>query len=112
MLWVMNTTVFGRLRQNDGDLALQLLAGDGVERAERLVEQQHVRIERERARDADPLLHAAGQFVRIMVGEAVESDEPDEALGALAICAAGSFATSSPKATLRATVSQGNRLNC
>ena len=60
------------------------------------------RVERERAREADPLLHAAGQLVRIMADEALEADQAHEALGALlAFCAAGSFATSSPKATLR-----------
>ena len=57
----------GRLRQNDGDLALKLLARDGIERAERLIEQQHVGVEGERAREADALLHAAGQLVRIVL---------------------------------------------
>ena len=72
-----------RLREDDGNLALQLLPGDGVERAKRLIEQQHVGIKRERPGEADALLHAAGQFVRIVADEALEPDEPHEALGAL-----------------------------
>ena len=39
-----------------------LLAGDGVERAERFVHQQHFGIERQRPRDRDALPHAAGQL--------------------------------------------------
>lgn len=39
-------------------LLLKLDAGDAVEHAEWFVEQQHFRIEREGARDADALAHA------------------------------------------------------
>ena len=38
-----------------------------VERRERLVEQQHARLDRERAREGDALLHAAGELVRVAV---------------------------------------------
>ena len=41
---------------------LQLDARQRVEHAERLVEQQHARRQRERARDADALLHALRQL--------------------------------------------------
>ena len=51
------------------DLDLHLLAQVLVERAERLVEQQHVGIEHEAARQRHALLLAAGQFARIAVGE-------------------------------------------
>ena len=44
----------------------KLPAAQIEERTERLVEQQHVGIEGERAGKADPLLHAAGQYVRIV----------------------------------------------
>ena len=37
------------------------IAGDRIERAERLVHQHHVGSRRQRARDADPLALAAGQ---------------------------------------------------
>ena len=52
--------------------AAQLLAHLGVERAERLVEQQHLRLDRERARQRDALALAAGELGRIAVGEPVE----------------------------------------
>jgi hypothetical protein len=42
------------------DLDLHLLAQVLVERAQRLVEQKHIRIEHEAARERDPLLLAAG----------------------------------------------------
>ena len=48
---------------------LHLAAGERIERGERLVHQQHGRLHRERARDGDALLHAAGQHVRIDVRE-------------------------------------------
>ena len=44
-------------------LVLERDAGDRIERAERLVEQQHARARRERARDADALALAARQLV-------------------------------------------------
>ena len=54
-----------RLRQ----VALQHHAGLRVDRGERLVEQQHVRIDGERARQRHALAHAAGQLVRIVTGK-------------------------------------------
>src|SRR6266545_4656502 len=50
-------------------LVLQAVAGLRVQRGERLVHQQHVRVESEATGDRDPLLHAAGQLVRVPVGE-------------------------------------------
>ena len=46
-----------------GQLALERLAQLGVERAERFVEQQHPRLQDERAGEGDPLLLAARQLV-------------------------------------------------
>ena len=60
-----------------------LLHGDlrhGVERAERLVEQQDLGLHRQRAGDADALRHAARKLARIGVGEVAEADERDVAL--------------------------------
>ena len=48
-------------------LGLHGLARLRVERAERLVHQQHLRVDGERARDADALLHAAGELMRAAV---------------------------------------------
>ena len=55
----------------------------GVERAERLVHQQDLRIERERARERGALAHAAGKLRRIAVLKAAEPDQIDEGLRAL-----------------------------
>ena len=38
-----------------------LRRGDGIERARRLVHEQHLRLDRERARNAEPLLLPAGE---------------------------------------------------
>ncbi len=46
---------------------LQMGAGQGVERAERLVEQQDLRLHGQRPGNADALLHAAGDFRRALV---------------------------------------------
>ena len=55
--------------------AAQLLAHLRVERAERLVEQQHLRLDRERARERDALALAARELVRVAVGDPVELHE-------------------------------------
>ena len=52
--------------------AAQLLAHLGVERAERLVQQQHLGFDRQRARQRDALPLAAGELVRVAVGQPVE----------------------------------------
>ena len=57
------------------ELVLQPRARQRVERAERLVQQQHLRLHRERAGDADALLHAARNLVRELVLGVRESDE-------------------------------------
>ena len=46
------------------DLVLQRGARQRVERAERFVEQQHLRVHRQRARHRDALPHAAGKLAR------------------------------------------------
>ena len=62
-------------RPDAQQLVLHLDARQLVERAERLVHQQDLRIERERAGDGDALLHAAGQLGRILGAGARETDE-------------------------------------
>jgi hypothetical protein len=49
-------------------LVLELGPDDGVDRAERLVHQQHRRIGGERTCDTDALLLAAGELVRVALG--------------------------------------------
>ena len=53
-----------------------------VERAERLVEQQHLRLEHQRARDADALAHAAGKLRRIGLGEVRKPHEGERVVDA------------------------------
>ena len=61
-------------------LVLHVAPDQGIERAEGLVEQQHLGIERERAGEADALLHASGELVGVLVLEAGQSDELDHLL--------------------------------
>src|SRR3954453_6324537 len=60
----------------------QLLAHLGVERAERLVEQQDARLDGERARQRDTLALATGELAGIAVGEPIELHEIEQLLHA------------------------------
>ena len=64
---------------------LQIGTGDRVERAEGLVEQDHIGIGGERAGNRDPLALAAGELPRLPRGELrrVESHELERALASL-----------------------------
>ena len=64
------------------DRAAQFFADLRVERAEGLVEQQHLRLVRERARHGDALLLAAGELRRQAVVHALERDQPQQLLAA------------------------------
>src|SRR5215831_15276669 len=52
-----------------------------VERAERLVHQEDLRVERQRAPDRDALLHPARQLARIFLGEAGKPERPQQLAG-------------------------------
>ena len=89
--------------------ATQLLAHLGVERAERLVEQQHARLDGERARQRNALALAAGELVRIAIAEPVELDQlqAGDARASLMSASLGRSRrgrTRRPKATLSNTV--------
>ena len=56
----------------------QLLAHLRVERAERLVEQQHLRLDRERAGQRHALALATGELRRVAVGELLEVHELEQ----------------------------------
>ena len=60
----------------------QFLAHLGVERAERLVEQQNARLDRQRTRQRDALALAAGQLARIAAGKPVELHQIEQFLDA------------------------------
>ncbi len=74
--------VVGDVDRGDAELALQLPQLDahldpqpGIEVRQRLVEQQHLRLDHDRARERDALLLAAGQLRRPAVGEGGEPDQ-------------------------------------
>ena len=67
--WVISSAVLPARFSVCARSLLQHHAGLGVDRRERLVEQQHRRIDRERARQRHALAHAAGQLMRIVAGE-------------------------------------------
>jgi hypothetical protein len=57
---------------------LQAHAGEGIERAERFVEEQNFRVIDECACQSNALGHAPGKMMRISIGKCLESDEPHE----------------------------------
>ena len=87
MLWVTNTTVAPGARPDREKILLQLLARLRIERAERLVHEDENGLAHQRARDADALLHAAGQLMRIVLGESGKPDQLDEVARELAALA-------------------------
>ena len=56
----------------------QVGADVGVQRAERLVEQQHARLHRERAGERHALALAARELRRVAVAEAGQADELEQ----------------------------------
>jgi hypothetical protein len=50
------------------DVTLQIVAGEGVERRKRFVEEQDFRVGRKRARQRNALLLAAGEILNVAVG--------------------------------------------
>ena len=72
--WVTNSTVMPRSRQSSMELLVELLAGDLVERRERLVEQQQVGLGHQRARERGAHAHAARKLGGIAAGGVAEAD--------------------------------------
>jgi hypothetical protein len=64
-------------------LGAEVLRGEHVERAERLVHQQQVGLDDERAGKPDALAHPTGQFLGERVLEPVEANQFDRPQGAL-----------------------------
>ena len=104
---VMKSTVLPVARQMLGQLALHGGAGMRVERGERLVHQQHLRLVGQHARDLDALLHAAGQLGGMLVLLALQADELEIALCALAPLRRGTPRMRRPNSTLPSAVSHG-----
>ena len=76
--WVMNRTVLCGRRPDPQQLGLHELAGLGVERGERLVHEQQLRVDGERPGQVGALLHAARQLVGVLVLEARQPDQLDQ----------------------------------
>ncbi len=68
----------GELGEDAGELLADLPAGDGVERTERLIEQQHARIAGECAGEGDPLALAARELAWLGAGEMLEAEAPEQ----------------------------------
>ena len=91
------------------DLLAQRNADLGVERRQRLVEQQQLRLRRQRAGERDALLLAAGELVGIAVAELRQLDDARASRRrACRLSALATPATFSPKAMFCATVRLGN----
>ena len=87
----------------------QRLGGQHVERGERLVHQQDLRLHDQRAGEADALAHAAGKLLRIGGFEAVEADDVDRLQRALArLVVRHALRPQARSRRCRARVSQGN----
>ena len=109
--------VVGDVDRGDPELALDrpdLLAQDdpdlGVERRQRLVEEQDLRLDGERAGERDALLLAARQLPRVAVAAALRGGSARAAPSTrLSMSAFGRLRTLSPKPMLSATVMFGKR---
>ena len=82
--WVTNTTVLPVSAHRRQQLCVELVAHDLVQRSERLVHEQQLRIERQRASDRGPLLHTARELPGVLVLEALQVDHLQPARRALA----------------------------
>ena len=70
MLWVTSTIVGAARSQRSEQLEVEPFAGQRVERAERLVEEEDLGLERERPGERDALARPARQLGRTVVDDA------------------------------------------
>ena len=84
MSWVTQTMVLRSSRWMLSSSSWRRCAGDRVDRAERLVHQDHGRVGRQAAGHADPLLLPAGELARVAVAVArrVEADQVEQLVDA------------------------------
>ena len=102
--------------RRDAELALDrpdlIAQGDadlGIEGRQRLVEQEHLWLDRERARERDALLLPARELVRVAIRLLGHVDHLEQLADALADGVFGRFRTRIPKPMLLATDMFGNR---
>ena len=82
-------------------------AGQRIERAERLVEQQEARLGGQRPGDADALAHAAGQFPDVLSPGIVEADLGEQVISPQAALALGNALEFQRKGDIVAGVQPG-----
>ena len=90
------------------ELDLHLLTELQVERAERLVEQQHLRPIHQRAGERHALPLPTGELGRLAAAEAAEADHLERSSTRARRSSFGTFLTRRPYATFSATVMCGN----
>src|SRR5262245_40999715 len=90
LLDAMSDEQHGVLDRTPHDLQVRnhLLARERIERAERLIHQEQARLLHQRAADGGALAHAARQFARKFLAEALEPDLLQQFLNARAILGA------------------------
>ena len=79
--WVMNSPAKPSAWNSSQRLVVEVLPGDLVDGAERLVEQEQRRLERQRAGERAAHLHAAREGVRVVPLEPAQADHLDRGLG-------------------------------
>src|SRR6266436_3896485 len=65
------------------NVAVKLLASQGIKRGERFVHEQHAWIRRKRASQRDALLHSAGKLMNVCVFKPAQTDQLQIVLGDL-----------------------------
>ena len=102
--WVTNTVVTCVSSCSRRSHCAQLLADARVERAERLVEQQHLGLDGERPGERHALPLAARELRRVAVAQVPDLHQLEQLLDPASISAFGRLRIVSPKATLSHTV--------
>ena len=106
--WVMKTMERPRRCAQVGQQLQHLRLHRDVERRDRLVRDQHVRLQRQRAREPDALALAAGEFMRKAVaGGRIETDQREQFPGSAIACRRGVPCTIGPCATSSAALRRG-----
>ena len=96
-----------QLALDRANLVAQRHADLGIERRQRLIQQQYLRLDRQRPRQRHALLLPTRHLVGVAVAEIGEMDDPSS-LSTRFLMAFGRLRTFNPKPTLPATVMFGN----
>ena len=107
--WVTKTTVMPRVDPERAQLLVEPLSSELVERGERLVEQEQLRLGDERPRDRDAHAHASRELVGIAPHCVGELDIVERTRARRRASACETPRSSSGSATLSSTVRHGKR---